>query len=57
LPGVGQETKYAQRELRQLALPCRWTEDVREGLDGLRWNEVQEDPRHPQVLSNYFIRN
>ncbi len=51
-----QATEYAQRELRHVAPVCHWTEGEWDGLDSLPWNEVQDNPRHLQVLSNYLIR-
>ncbi len=42
-------------DLALLAPHCRWTSGRWEALD-LRWNEIQNVPRHTQLLSSYLIR-
>jgi DGQHR domain-containing protein len=49
--------KKVERELALVAPICRWTEGEWEQLNGLRWNEVQNVPRHIRVLSNLIIRS
>lgn len=44
------------KELKRVAPTCRWTKGRWEELDGLRWNEIQNVPRHIHVLSNVLIR-
>ena len=44
------------RELKLIAPMCRWTKGRWEDLDGMRWNEIQNVPRHINVLSNVLIR-
>lgn len=42
-------------DLALLAPHCRWTEGQWEGL-GLRWNEIQNVPRHIHELSSFLMR-
>ncbi|MDA1229489.1 MAG: DGQHR domain-containing protein DpdB [Planctomycetota bacterium] len=44
------------RELKLIAPMSRWTKGRWEDLDGMRWNEIQNVPRHINVLSNVLIR-
>lgn len=44
------------RELKLIAPVCRWTKGRWEDMDGIRWNEIQNVPRHIHVLSNVLIR-
>ena len=46
-----------KKELKRVEPICRWTKGRWEDLDGLRWNEVQNVPRHINVLSNVLIRS
>lgn len=48
--------RHVQRELKKIAPLCRWTKGTWEDLDGLRWNDVENTPRHIRLLSNYLIR-
>ena len=43
-------------EVKRVAPTCRWTKGRWEDIDGLRWNEIQNVPRHIHVLSNVLIR-
>ena len=43
-------------ELSLIAPVCRWTTGNWEGLGGLRWDELQNVPKHIKQLSNYLIR-
>jgi len=45
------------RELKRIAPICCWTKGRWEDLDGMRWNEVQNVPRHINLLSNVLIRH
>ena len=36
---------------------CHWTDGYWEGLGGQQWNELQNVPRHINVLSNFLIRS
>jgi DGQHR domain-containing protein len=50
-------SKLFQQELEPLRKVCRWTEgywDFGNG-DSLKWNEVQNVPRHIQMLSNFLL--
>jgi len=42
-------------ELSLIAPHCHWTSGSWEGLD-MRWNDIQNVPRHTNELSNYLIR-
>ena len=42
-------------DLALLAPHCRWTEGRWDGL-GLRWNEIQNVPRHIHELSSFLMR-
>lgn len=44
------------RELKRVAPFCRWTKGNWEDMDGIRWNEIQNVPRHINILSNVLIR-
>ena len=46
----------AARELRLVAPVCRWTDGRWDELGGLKWNEVQNVPRHINILSNVLVR-
>lgn len=43
-------------ELKLVSPICRWTEGNWEAINGLKWNEVQNVPRHINVLSNVLVR-
>jgi DGQHR domain-containing protein len=50
-------SKLFQQELEPLRKVCRWTEgywDLGNG-ESLKWNELQNVPRHIQMLSNYLM--
>lgn len=49
-------TRYAKRELKLVIPTCRWTKGCWEDLGNLAWNEVQNVPRHINMLSNYLVR-
>jgi DGQHR domain-containing protein len=44
-----------QRSLRRLKPHCCWTEGTWEGL-GLKWNEVQNVPKHVRGLADLLVR-
>jgi DGQHR domain-containing protein len=51
-------SKLFQQELGTLRSVCRWTDgywDFGNG-DSLKWNELQNVPRHIQLLSNYLLQ-
>ena len=48
--------KKVEKELARVAPLCRWTSGQWEEMGGIRWNEVQNVPRHISVLSNYLVR-
>jgi DGQHR domain-containing protein len=49
-------SRLVRDELRPLQQVCRWTEGSWEGLDDLRWNELQSIPSHIRLLSSYVAR-
>ncbi len=49
-------THHVRRALDIVAPVCRWTAGRWEDLDGMPWNEIQNVPRHIQLLSNLLIR-
>lgn len=51
-PGAREQV---QADLELLAPHCRWTEGRWDGL-GMRWNEVQNVPRHIHELSSFLMR-
>ncbi len=54
-PGDEQASKRAAKELATIAPYCHWTNGTWEDL-GIRWNELQNVPRHIKLLSNHLIR-
>ena len=48
-------SKQILQDLALVAPSCHWTAGTWEGLD-LRWNEIQNVPRHTNELSNFLIR-
>ena len=46
----------AVRELKLVAPTCRWTKGRWEEMDGMRWDEIQNVPRHIHILTNVLIR-
>jgi len=45
-----------RHELEFVAPMCRWTSGVWEDLNDMRWEEIQNVPRHIKLLSNLLIR-
>ena len=43
------------QSLRRLRSHCHWTAGTWEGL-GLKWNEVQNVPKHIRGLSDHLVR-
>lgn len=54
-PGREGASEAVRIELTLLAPYCRWTAGRWESLD-LRWNEIQNLPRHTHELSSFLIR-
>jgi hypothetical protein len=44
------------RELKLVAPICRWTSGRWDDMDGMRWNDLNNVPRHINILSNVLIR-
>lgn len=49
--------RLINKELKRVEPICRWTKGRWDDMDGLRWNEVQNVPRHINILSNVLIRS
>ena len=48
--------KGVRKQLEAIAPFCSWTSGVWEELGGMRWNDLQNVPRHINLLSNFIIR-
>jgi DGQHR domain-containing protein len=55
LHGQGDSRHEIQQSLRRLRPHCHWTDGTWEGL-GLKWNEVQNVPKHVRGLSDLLVR-
>ena len=55
LHGHGDPRHEIQQSLRRLRPHCHWTDGTWEGL-GLKWNEVQNVPKHVRGLSDLLVR-
>lgn len=59
MPGIKARQKggvpLAEKELRLVAPICRWTSGSWESMSQLKWNEIQNVPRHIQMLSWVLI--
>jgi hypothetical protein len=51
--GVG----AVQRDLELIAPLCRWTSGQWDAMSDLKWNEIQNVPRHVQMLSWVLIHS
>jgi DGQHR domain-containing protein len=47
--------EQVRADLARIAPHCRWTRGTWDGL-GLRWNEIQNVPKHINELSNFLVR-
>jgi len=54
-PHAKDAEKHVLADLQLVAPHCRWTAGTWDGLD-LRWDEVQNVPRHTNELSNHLVR-
>jgi DGQHR domain-containing protein len=54
-PGASDAAEQVRGDLALLVPHCHWTAGRWEALD-LRWNEVQNVPRHTRELSSFLIR-
>jgi hypothetical protein len=54
-PAAADSAEQVHGELAMLIPHCRWTAGRWEALD-LRWNEIQNVPRHTHELSSFLIR-
>lgn len=55
-PAEGLSPARVEKELKLVAPICRWTEGSWEELGNLRWNDLQNVPRHIAGLSNLLVR-
>jgi hypothetical protein len=59
MPGIKTRSRkpieHAERELGLISPICRWTSGAWESMNMLKWNEVQNVPRHIQMLSWVLI--
>ncbi len=55
-PGVRGGRKAVEKELMLVEPYCRWTKGSWEDLGDLRWDAIQNVPRHIGILSNYLVR-
>jgi len=53
----GLSPKQVEKELKLIAPICRWTDGFWTDLGGLRWNDLQNTPRHVSSLSNLLVRS
>ena len=54
-PHAPETSEAVRRDLEIVAPCCRWTSGVWGHLE-MRWNELQNVPRHKRMLANYLIR-
>jgi hypothetical protein len=52
-----QALTLVKQELNLIAPICRWTNGEWEELNNMRWDEIQNVPRHIRLLSNLVIRS
>lgn len=52
----GDALQLVRREVKRIVSKCAWTKGRWSGLEGLRWNELQNVPRHVRMLSNLLTR-
>jgi DGQHR domain-containing protein len=55
-PKSSKAIQMVKQELELVAPMCRWTSGVWEDLNDMRWEEIQNVPRHIKLLSNLLIR-
>jgi len=48
--------KRVVSELKLIEPMCRWTKGRWEDMDNMKWNDVQNNPRHINLLSSVLIR-
>ena len=53
---VKKARRYAKREIQRIESECHWTSGRWKHLDNLRWNDIQNVPRHVRELSNFLVR-
>lgn len=54
-PGDPELAEHAAGELAKIEPYCHWTSGTWDDLE-MRWNELQNVPRHIRILSNHLIR-
>ena len=55
-PDSPEARERVRRDLHRLSRHCQWTSGEWEQLGGIKWNELQNVPKHIQVLSNHLVR-
>lgn len=55
-PKASNATDRVVKELGRIAPLCRWTRGKWDGLGDLKWNDLQNVPKHVALLSNYLVR-
>ncbi|MDB4873533.1 MAG: tgtA5 cluster protein 1 [Gemmatimonadales bacterium] len=55
-PRQPEADEQIRSDLKLIAPYCHWTSGTWEGM-GMRWNEIQNVPRHTHELSSYLIRS
>ena len=60
MPPIDPANKNAHKkvvgELKRIKPMCRWTKGRWEDMDGMKWNDLQNVPRHINLLSSVLIR-
>lgn len=60
MPPIDPANKNAHKkvvgELKRIKPMCRWTKGRWEDMDGMKWNDVQNNPRHIHLLSSVLVR-
>jgi hypothetical protein len=54
-PSHPEAAEQVRSDLKLLVPYCHWTSGTWESL-GMRWNEIQNVPRHTHELSSFIIR-
>jgi len=53
---ASKSVEQVERELKRVAPVCRWTSGRWELLNGMRWNEILNVPKHISLLTNVLSR-
>ena len=55
-PADKNATKKVVADLKRIKPMCRWTKGRWEDMDDMKWNDIQNFPRHINLLSSVLIR-